>query len=192
MSKRRSVDDWRYAIFRSTQLGDRTKVLLLYLSDHMQPNRKVSIPRAQIARDLGRSERRVTERIAEAHDKGWLDTITRGQKGITAVYEGTFPDPPVRGRASVPQNNPTNPFSGTPTSPLKDAETRPLNKPIQAFSGTDGGPTNNEANPFLDPDHRDELRNEERACLQCGSPDCFHFACVDVAIATTDDQWRTA
>lgn len=144
MSRRRTVDDWRRAVYRSTTLSDRVKVLLLYLADHMRDNRQVSVPRAQVAKGLGRSERRVTERITEAHEAGWLSTVTRGQKGITAVYQGLFPDA-FSGTDARPLNVSHSEFSGTPTSPLKGAETRPLNGPIQAFSGTPGGPTNRRA-----------------------------------------------
>ena len=132
--KRRTIDDWRREVFRSTVLSDRTKVLLLYLAEHMREDRKVSVPREQIAKALGKSERRITERVTEAHDCGWLDTVVRGQKGITAVYQGLFPND-FSGTDVRPLNRNENKFSGTRTSPLKDAETRPLNDPNHAFRG---------------------------------------------------------
>lgn len=132
--KRRTIDEWRREVFRSTVLSDRTKVLLLFLAENMREDRKVSLPRDQIARALGKSERRITERITEAHDAGWLSTVVRGQKGVTAVYQGLFPDV-VSGTDARPLNRKPSKFSGTPTSPLNDAETRPLNEPNHAFRG---------------------------------------------------------
>jgi hypothetical protein len=144
--RRRTLADWRREVYRSTTLSDRTKVLLLFLADNMREDRKVSVPREKVAAALGRSERRITERITEAHDAGWLWTVVRGQKGITAVYQGLFPDV-LSGTDARPLNGKPSKFSGTPTSPLNDAETRPLNDPNQAFSGTHGGPTITRADP---------------------------------------------
>ncbi|RYC14564.1 hypothetical protein [Nocardioides zhouii] len=152
---RHTLSDWRRAVYRSTTLTDRTKVLLLFLADHMGQDRRVSIPRHKIAAGLGRSERRITERITEAHDSGWLWTQVRGQKGITAVYQGLFPES-VSGTDARPLNRrKPGKFSGTPTSPLNDAETRPLNGPNRAFSGTHGGPTITTADLPGATDHRD-------------------------------------
>ncbi|HXH79115.1 helix-turn-helix domain-containing protein [Nocardioides sp.] len=161
MTRRRTPDDWRREVYRSTTLSDRTKVLLLFLADHMREDRKVSVPRDRIAKALGRSERRITERITEAHDAGWLSTVVRGQKGLTAVYQGLFPDV-VSGTDARPLNRRVSQFSGTPTSPLNDAETRPLNGPKQAFSGTHGGPTNRRADLSVRGADRDEERSEEQ------------------------------
>lgn len=175
MSRRATVDDWRREVYRSTTLSDRTKVLLLFLADHMRADRKVSIPREKVAKALGRSERRITERITEAQDNGWLWTVVRGQKGITAVYQGLFPDA-VSGTDARPLNRRrVSPFSGTPTSPLNDAETRPLNRPKQAFSGTHGGPTITRADLSVTTHGRDVGSYETDGCRWGHSlcpPDC--------------------
>ena len=147
---RRTVEQWRRAVYRSATLSDRCKVLLLFLADNMRQDRTVSIPRERVAKALGRSERRITERITEAHEAGWLFTRVRGQKGVTAVYLGLFPET-VSGTDARPLNGhrtaDRGKFSGTPSSPLNDAETRPLKGPNQAFSGTHGGPTITRADP---------------------------------------------
>ena len=183
MSGRRTPTDWRREVYRSTTLSDRTKVLLLFLSDHMREDRKVSVPRAKIASSLGRSERRITERITEAQDHGWLSTVVRGQKGLTAVYQGLFPDA-LSGTDVRPLNRKVSQFSGTPTSPLNDAETRPLNGPKQAFSGTPGGPTSSRADLTAGGADRNERRsNEERVPLE---------AAVDHRRPTTDDREASA
>jgi hypothetical protein len=159
---RRSVDEWRRAVYRSTTLSDRCKVLLLFLADNMRQDRTVSVPRQRLASALGRSERRITERITEAHDAGWLFTRVRGQKGVTAVYLGLFPDA-VSGTDARPLNRETDEFSGTPSSPLNDAETRPLNGADDAFSGTHGGPTITTAGPSLQGADRNVGRDERAA-----------------------------
>lgn len=88
--------------------------LLLYLADFMGTDRKVSRGRHLIARDLGVSEASVKRRVTEAHELGFLSTVQRGQKGITAVYQGTFPA--LAGR-SVGQH--VDPQRNRETDPLK-------------------------------------------------------------------------
>lgn len=134
VKRRRTVDDWRQAVFKSTRIKDNARVLLLYLADHMKADRTVSIPRKTIASDLGKSERRITERIAAAHEAGFLSTVAAGYRGRTAVYQGLFPTP-QSGTHARPLSTRD---SGTILSPLSSAETRPL---FTQESGTDGGPT---------------------------------------------------
>ena len=88
---RRSVEQWRREVYRSHRLGDAARVLLLYLADHMSTDRKVSVPRATIAKALNRSERRVSERVSAAHEAGFLSTVSAGHRGHVPVYQGLFP-----------------------------------------------------------------------------------------------------
>jgi hypothetical protein len=122
MSRRRTPEDWRRAVFRAHHLGDPVRVLLLFLADHMKDNRTVSVKRDVIAKALGKSERRISERVAAAHDAGFLSTVAPGYRGHVAVYQGTFPEAE----------------SVTPTSTLSSAETRPLSTRERV---TPGGPT---------------------------------------------------
>lgn len=93
MVKRRTVEDWRREVFASKTLSAATKVLCLYLADHMHATtRKVSVPRPQIAQDLGVHHARVAERLDAAIKAGYLDRVVRGRTGTTAVYQGLFPD----------------------------------------------------------------------------------------------------
>ncbi len=89
---RRTVDDWRREVFRSTAIKDNTRVLLLWLADRMRADRTVSVPRAEMTVALNRSERRIAERIAAAHEAGFLSTVAKGRVKRTAVYQGLFPD----------------------------------------------------------------------------------------------------
>ena len=133
MRSRRSVDDWRRAVYRSRTISDAVRVLLLFMADRMTADRKVSVPRSQVANSLGVSERLVTERVGAAHRAGFLDTVVRGQKGRTAVYVGLFPDPQG---TEIPYPEPE--FRGKHTSPLNMTE---IPYPETPFSGNPGVPT---------------------------------------------------
>lgn len=126
----RTPEAWRKVVMRSPLINDSVRVLLLYLADHMRANRMVSVPRKKMSTDLGRTERRITQRISAAHDAGFLDTVQAGYRGHTAVYQGLFP----------------NGERGTGTSTLSSAETVPLS---QRKRGTHGGPTTTTAKPLL-------------------------------------------
>lgn len=94
MGRRRPTpEQWREAVYKSQAITDAVRVVLLLLADYMRQDRTVSVPRATIANKLGRTERRISQRIADAHHAGFLDTISKGYRGSTAVYVGTFPDP---------------------------------------------------------------------------------------------------
>jgi len=130
MGRRPTVEDWRRAVYRSG-VSDRAKVLLLFMADHMRSNRHVSIPRAKMAAELNVRERRVTERITEAHRAGFLSTVSAGYIGHTAIYQGLFPDA-ESGRDARPLSGSK---SGSSTSPLSSAETRPLSERKRGRTG---------------------------------------------------------
>lgn len=88
--KRRTVDDWRRAVYKARVSGN-VQVLLLKMADHMRDNRRVSVPRERLADELGIHPQRVAERIKTAVDTGWLSKISGGYRGLTATYEGLFP-----------------------------------------------------------------------------------------------------
>lgn len=149
--RRRSTEDWRKAVYSSPALKDSARVVLLVLADYMKTNLQVSVPRKRLAAMLGRSERRISARITEAHAAGFLDTVVRGHKGTTAVYIATFPDA----------------HSGTVCSPLyapKSDETCP---PMSRDSGTHGGPTSSKNNQpetvavYVGTGHNEKRSNEE-------------------------------
>jgi hypothetical protein len=77
---------WRAEVLRSTAITDATRVLLLVLADRMRANGTVSVPRAELAKILGRSPQRITDRILAAKKAGLLDTVGGGYRGRTAVY----------------------------------------------------------------------------------------------------------
>ena len=123
---RLSVEQWRRQVFRSPKISDPVRVYLLYLADNMRADRKVSLPRAKVAKALGKSERRISERTSAAHAAGFLSTVSAGYRGHVPVYEGIVP-------AAERE---------TPTSALSGAETRTLPRRKRV---THGGPTTTRA-----------------------------------------------
>lgn len=126
MSSRRSVEDWRREVYRArvvvTSAGVKVRVTstvrlgLIYLSDHMKGDRTVSRPRHLMAADLGVSERSVDNIISAAHVAELLDTVVKGHKGVTAVYQGVFPttfsaNPGVRAKNRVQREETPRPES---------------------------------------------------------------------------------
>lgn len=73
------------------------QVLLLRLSDDMNGNAIVSIPRSRLADELDCPPVRITEWINQAFEAGFLDRVRRGRPGVTAVYQGL-----VKVREGVP------------------------------------------------------------------------------------------
>lgn len=165
MSGRRTVEDWRRAVYRSRTLSDHAKVVLLLLGDRMRADLKVSVPRATIAREVGKSERGVTRSIAEAHELQFLDTVVRGRKHVTAVYSATFPDS-LSGTHAVPLRDqdcsPESSLSGTYIDPLRSDQNCP---PESAESGAQRDtrcPTISRADLSVSPTDRN-VGSEEQA-----------------------------
>lgn len=78
---RRSVEEWRRAVYRSHRINDATRVYLLYLADHMRSDRKVSIPQASIEKALAKPKRRIDSRRAAAIAAGFLGHVSAGYRG---------------------------------------------------------------------------------------------------------------
>lgn len=85
-------DRWRAEVYRSPLISDSVRVVLLVLADHMTSRGYVSVPRTKLAAKLGRSPRRITERLEKARAAGFLDVVRNGRPGQTAEYVATFPD----------------------------------------------------------------------------------------------------
>lgn len=85
-------EPWRSAVVASPTITDATRVLLLDMWITMRRDGRVSVPRAEIARRLGRSERRIDERVAAAVAAGYLAVASPGHRGHTAVYVATLPE----------------------------------------------------------------------------------------------------
>jgi len=72
------------------------QVLLLRLSDDMNQNAIVSIPRSTLVDEFGCAPPRITEWINHAVTAGYLSRVRRGRPGVTAVYQGLVIKPEVR------------------------------------------------------------------------------------------------
>jgi len=86
---------WTAAAYRSPLITDSVRVVLLVLAEQMTEAGYVSVPRTEIADRIGRSPRRVTERLELARVTGFLDVVRRGQPGRTAEYRGLIPTGPA-------------------------------------------------------------------------------------------------
>lgn len=157
--RKRTADDWRKVVYgtRKSVISWSCKVYLLYLSDWMGAERKVSRPRHLVAADLSVSERAVTRMTAEAHDAGFLSTVVRGRKGVTAVYQGVFPDR-VSGTTVVPLKQPG---SSVQRDKLLPPESGRFCPPETAFSGTTVGPP---------------IETTEQQCVACSGWGCERCA----------------
>jgi hypothetical protein len=77
---------WRRLIWHDKNIGNATRVLLLFLADHMREDGYVSVPVSTISTALEIPPSRISERIAEAKRAKLLDTVQVGCPGRTATY----------------------------------------------------------------------------------------------------------
>src|SRR6266498_3477486 len=125
---------WLREVLRAARLSPTTKNVMFVLYKHMRDDCKVSVTRAVVASELGwRHEQRVSERISDAHDAGFLITLVPGSYGRKATWQGVLPDPvTVRATRTV-----TNPKTRTVS-----ARNVPHNRPgsPDTLIGADPGP----------------------------------------------------
>lgn len=79
------------------------QVLLLRLSEEMNPNAIVSIPRSKLAAEFACAPARITEWMNQAKDEGFLSVVRRARPGVTAVYQGLYVAPEVREGVPTPE-----------------------------------------------------------------------------------------
>lgn len=125
-------DKWLAEVWTTTLISDGCRVLLLALGRHMDHKGYVSVPRQQLAAEIGRNERRVGERIEQAVALDFLARVQRGQKGVTSVYRAMLPSPLSRlGDSPLNAQQAANPL----------AEMGAADQPADgAFSRRPGGP----------------------------------------------------
>lgn len=147
-----TVADWRAVVYRHRAEGvsNGVRVLLVYLADHMNVDRTVSVPRSQIAADLGVSASEIRTRLQAARAAGLLDTVRRGRPGVTAVYAATFPK-------AAPVGATTGPRGGHDVAPLGNPGV-----PKDAPEHGTGNPPSNRApygNPGVPAKSKHNVRN---------------------------------
>jgi len=84
-------DRWTAEVLRADYIGDACRVLLLTLAMTMTDKGNVSVSRESLATALGKHERRISERIAEAVAAGLLDRAGGGYRGRTSQYTAYLP-----------------------------------------------------------------------------------------------------
>ncbi len=104
------------AVRRTRGITDGTRVLLLTMLDLADARGYVQVSRAQLAEELGRSERTITERVQEARAGHWLQVVERGRPPSTPATWAL-----VIGReVKPPKGDPVPTLSrGAPSRPLK-------------------------------------------------------------------------
>ena len=105
MSRRTVRERWITAVLRS-DLTNVTKLILVALGQQMDENGRVRYPRERLAADVGlKTVQRVTDRIKEAKDKGWLIADGGGINGTVAQYYAEIPGTSLRGTSSAGRGN---------------------------------------------------------------------------------------
>lgn len=78
---------WLREVLRSPQITESIKLLLAALAvGEMDAAGRVSVPREELAARIGRGKARISERLQEAVQRGFLVRASSGKKGNTAVY----------------------------------------------------------------------------------------------------------
>lgn len=89
-----SVDHWLGSVKLTRRIPFSVRMALDRLGPHIDPATfLIRYPRAEFANDLGISVRTVNRYMAAACVAGYLAPVTRGHKGVTAVYRATLPAP---------------------------------------------------------------------------------------------------
>jgi hypothetical protein len=171
---RLSVDQWRRLVYGSNAITDKVKVYLLYLADYMALDRKVTLSRDRVAEALGVSTRRIDDRNTAAIRAGFLTRVVRGQKGVTAVYQATRPDPFSATKSSALMRDgsqrPETPFSATPGGRTYVRET-----------GTDLAVGQHRRYVSTDEEHRDTPAAYGLTVCDChGYTDCVSLNRADI------------
>ncbi len=92
MSRTDLRERWRVEVWRSPAVTDSVRVLLVLLAEHMCADGYVSVPRKALAERLGRTPRRITERLELAVSAGLLTRVESGKPGRTATYRALMPE----------------------------------------------------------------------------------------------------
>jgi hypothetical protein len=105
---------WVDEVFRTPLITDAVRVALLALAQDMDDEGIVSARRDVLAGRLGRSDRRIGDRLKFAIESGYLERVSRGQKNGTGRYQATIPGPTSSRHPGVPKNTD---LLGTPGGP---------------------------------------------------------------------------
>jgi hypothetical protein len=98
-------EHWITEVLRS-DLNNSVKLILVALGRQMDEKGRVRYPRERLAADVGlKTVQRVTDRIKEAKDAGYLIADGGGINGTVAQYYASLPATPLRGTSSTGRGN---------------------------------------------------------------------------------------
>lgn len=99
-------DRWLTEVLQTDALNNSAKLVLVALSRQMDDKGRVRYPRESLAADVGlKTVQRVTDRIKEAKDAGFLVADGGGVNGTVAQYFAQLPGTSLRGTSSAGRGN---------------------------------------------------------------------------------------
>jgi hypothetical protein len=84
---------FRRGVYQHRKIPAGCKLLLIRLSDDMNANAIVSVPRSKLAADLNVAPARISEWVKQAKEFEFLSIVRRARPGVTATYQGLFVGP---------------------------------------------------------------------------------------------------
>lgn len=146
---------WLREVFRTVQITESVKLMMIALAiEEMDASGRVSVPREDLAVRIGRGKARVSERIQEAVNHGFLVRVSAGKKRSTAVYAAAIKGSVCADPNGEPEGSGKGPAIRTESehfgSGLQDAE--PESKGPAIRTGTKFG------SGLQDAENSDEVR----------------------------------
>lgn len=149
MTRRRTVRErWMAAVLQG-DLNNAAKVVCLALAMQMDDHGRVRYPREHLAADIGiKSLQRVTDRIKEARDAGYLTHTGGGINGTVSQYYAELPGTPPRGTSSTGRGAGSRGITNGVPEPVDNSEPgTPPRGPIRARTPARVTKTQNPHNP---------------------------------------------
>jgi hypothetical protein len=120
---------WLREVLRSSQITESIKLLLVaFAIEGMNAAGHVSVPREELAVRIGRGKARVSERLQEAVDQGFLVRLSSGKRGSTAVYAAAISGSACSDPNEGGEESGKGPDSRTSTEGGKGPATRTITK----------------------------------------------------------------
>lgn len=135
MTRGRDVRErWLTAVLRTDRLNNSAKLVMVALGRQMDEQGRVRYARESLAADVGlKTVQRVTDRIKEAKDAGFLVADGGGINGTVAQYYASFPGTSLRGTSSTGRGNGSRGTrNGVPEPAISDRSDTPPRGAIRA------------------------------------------------------------
>lgn len=172
-------DAWRRSALRSVTLTDAAKVLVAVMADNVKIDGTVSVPRSSLADRCACSDRQISERLKQLVEVRFLDRVSAGKRGHTAVYRALRQTGSEReDRALSRGKRAVSPDAFTTAEPRAFSEPLSVSPPRKRAAGP---PTSTKRNPAPDPHAQQEpgqftseLRREGSVEVKA-DPSTLHF-----------------